>query len=181
MGQPPVGQPHGYPMEQMADGTWRNAQYGFVGNVPPPPISALQPAQPAYYAHPQNPNQNGYSDQNAGSRAPNRYMPGYTLSTITEKSTPQMAGAHSPPLPNTPSIGGLTPASFKTEELAGYYTAPASEGASSGAREAQGVVGDSKDARRPYYGVQTGNENGGASTNAQQPPTTNENPPSYWI
>jgi len=177
----PVGQPHGYPMEQMADGTWRNGQYGFVGNVPPPPISALQPAQHAYYAQPQNSNENGYFDPNAGSRAPNRYVPGYTLSTITEKSTPQMLGAHSPPLPNTPSIGALTPASFKTEDLAGYYTAPASEATGASGREAQAVVGDSRDARRPYYGVQTRNENGGTPTNTQQHPTTNGKPASYWI
>ncbi|KIM38675.1 hypothetical protein M413DRAFT_447636 [Hebeloma cylindrosporum] len=177
----PVGQPHGYPMEQMADGTWRNAQYGFVGNIPPPPITALQPAQQAYYGHPPNPDQNGYYDQGAGGRAPNRYMPGYTLSTITEKSTPQMVGAHSPPLPNSPSIGALTPASFKTEELAGYYTAPASEGMGAGGREAQPGLGDARDARKPYYGVQTKNENGGTPTNTSQPPTTNGKPASYWI
>jgi len=174
----PGYQPHGYPMEQMADGTWRNAQFGFVGNIPPPPITSLQPAQQAYYA------QNEYHDQNAGSRAPNRYVPGYTLSTITEKSTPQV-GAYSPPLPNSPSIGAITPASFKTEELAGYYTAPASQGTVPSGREMQTqqpVVGDSRDVRRPYYGVQTKKENGATTTNTQQTPTSNGKPSSsYWI
>jgi len=179
----PAGQTHGYPMEQTTNGTWQNGRYGFVGNLPPPPMAALQTAQQqqqqAYYGHPQDPNQNAYLDQNASKRAPNRYMPGYTLSTITEKSTPQM-GAYSPPLPNSPSIGANTPASFRTEELGGYPTAPTSDDAGGAG---QPVAGEARDARTPYYGFQPKNEKGG-TPNVQQPQskqTTNGKPSSYWI
>lgn len=73
---------NGYPMEQTRQGTFQNPRYANVG-MPAPAI----PAQDT-------------------SRAPNRYTPGYTLSTITETSSPKMVdgglrtpvgvGAHSP-------------------------------------------------------------------------------------
>jgi hypothetical protein len=63
-------------------------------------------------------------------RAPNRYQPGYTLSTITEKSTPQMADG-TRTMPGTPMSGAAgaplgphSPASIQSE--LGYYTAPGS-------------------------------------------------------
>jgi len=66
-------------------------------------------------------------------RAPNRYLPGYTLSTITEKSTPQMADG-TRTMPGTPmsgAVGGTalgphSPASIQSE--LGYYTAGSSVG-----------------------------------------------------
>ena len=84
--------------------------YGSYGVVP----------HPAYGANTAPPN-----------RAPNRYQPGYTLSTITEKSTPQMADG-TRTMPGTPmsaaaAAGGLalggahSPASMQSD--LGYYTA----------------------------------------------------------
>ncbi|KAF8967542.1 hypothetical protein BDZ97DRAFT_1755965 [Flammula alnicola] len=117
--------PQGYPMEQTQQGAWQNSRYGYVGM--PAPAIPPQPYNGAYhggYAYDQDP-------QTMAPRAPNRYQPGYTLSTITEKSTPRMA--------ETNASLANSPASLQSD--LGYYTAPASEGMSS-----TGSV-----SRRPYF------------------------------
>ncbi|KAF8888149.1 hypothetical protein CPB84DRAFT_1473740 [Gymnopilus junonius] len=107
----------GYPMEQTAQGTWLNGKYAYVGNMPPPPISALSPPVPGMG----NYNQPEYAAPvSPSARAPNRYQPGYTLSTITEKSTPQSR--------KTP-LSANSPASAQSElggggHAAGYYSPP---------------------------------------------------------
>lgn len=96
----------GYYMTQSSThGAWQNPQYGYVG-MPPPPL----PAGYQHYAHQYQDQEYQYYAQNGGiqvmapsySRAPNRYQPGYTLSTITEKSTPR-AGENRSPLAPTPA------------------------------------------------------------------------------
>lgn len=85
----------GYSMIQSNDGmAWHNPHYENV-RMPAPPILS----QPYYHE--------GYSSRYAMhqpqtiDRMSNRYEPGYALSTITERSTPQMG--ESTPLANTPS------------------------------------------------------------------------------
>lgn len=105
------GHGHGYPMEQTHQGTFQNTRYANVG-MPAPSI----PAQDA-------------------SMSPNRYKPGYALSTITEKSTPsRMAdgglrtpvgvGAHSPA--SVMSGGSVLPG--PPTDMGEYYAASPSMG-----------------------------------------------------
>ncbi|PPR04849.1 hypothetical protein CVT24_007237 [Panaeolus cyanescens] len=111
----------GYYMTQSsAHGAWQNPQYGFVG-MPPPPL-------PSGYAYQYPDQQHQYYTQDGGiqvvappyNRAPNRYQPGYTLSTITEKSTPQMGENRTPLAP--------TPASIPSELGSSTYNGSASGG-----------------------------------------------------
>ncbi|CAA7269825.1 unnamed protein product [Cyclocybe aegerita] len=128
----------GYAMRQAGDGTWQNTRYGHVGMAPPP-----MPPQPMYgynaypYGAPQMSGAPSAYHPPQG-HAPNRYLPGDTLSTITERSTPQMSEGRTP-LVNSP-------ASLQSE--LGYYTAPASEAAgstmSNDARGGYGVQIESK-------------------------------------
>jgi hypothetical protein len=87
--------------------SWHNPRYENVG-MPAPPI----PSQPYYHGA----YQSGIGSRTAGG-IPNRYVPGYALSTITERSTPQM-GEGRTPLANSP-------ASYQSELE--YYTAQGSE------------------------------------------------------
>ena len=103
---------NGYSISQSNDGkTWYNQRYENVG-MPAPPI----PPQPYYHGGYQN-GTNSYTTMNQAQRIgriSNRYEPGYALSTITERSTPQM-GEGRTPLANSPS-------SHQQSELE-YYTA----------------------------------------------------------
>ena len=96
---------HGYTITQSGR-LWHNPDYGHVG-VPGPPISF----QPYYH----------------GSRIPDRYEPGYALSTITERSTPQIGEGRTPL--------GNSPASYQSELE--YYTAQGSEASYSVSRPQQ--------------------------------------------
>ena len=82
--------------------SWHNPGYENVG----------MPAPPYYHGA----YQGGIGSRTAGG-IPNRYEPGYALSTITERSTPQM-GDGKTPLANSP-------ASYQSELE--YYTAQGSE------------------------------------------------------
>ncbi|KDR84488.1 hypothetical protein GALMADRAFT_133773 [Galerina marginata CBS 339.88] len=118
-GQPfTQGHAHGYLMEQTSQGTWQNSRYGFIG-MPPPAIPFASPPPGAYH-DPSSPQ----------SRAPNRYQPGYTLSTITEKSTPKMADGTRTPL------AAHSPASGQSE--IGYYTPPPAGSQALGQGQGQG-------------------------------------------
>ncbi|KAF9476791.1 hypothetical protein BDN70DRAFT_923057 [Pholiota conissans] len=120
--------PGGYPLNQTTQGAWHNTRFAYVGNTPPPPIPPSMPPASLPLSHQQ---------QDAAARAPNRYTPGVTLSTITENSTPR-AEAHA-------SLAN-SPASMQEGELP-----PSSEVAGAGAGMAGlGAVG----ARRAYFGVQ---------------------------
>lgn len=112
-----------YPMTQSASGTWQNPCYGYVGGTLPAP-----PTVPASYGDP------------ADARAPNRYVPGMTLSTITEKSTPRL-GAAGASLAASPESG------LSKDLPSGYWTAPSSD-VSSGATRVVGGRG------LPGYSVQ---------------------------
>lgn len=93
---------HGYSITQSGK-LWHNPDY----EHPVPPISS----QPYYH----------------GSRIPNRYVPGYALSTITERSTPQMGEGRT-------SLGN-SPASHQSELE--YHTAQGSEASYSVSRPQQ--------------------------------------------
>ncbi|KAF9550771.1 hypothetical protein CPC08DRAFT_321125 [Agrocybe pediades] len=132
--QPPPGldpnQPYHYPYDP-------NSPYqAYDPNYPPPPN--VPPGSYNPYAAPQSPSYpvyqyGGYYDPNAPpNRAPNRYIPGYTLSTITEKSTPQSFNAnrslkHGPgsfvgSMRGAGGAGGYSPASFAQMSVAGAYS-----------------------------------------------------------
>ena len=107
-------------MNQSNDGkSWHNPRYDYVG-MPAPPI-------PSYY-------RGGYQNdissrstpihQHVTGRTSNRYEPGCALSTITERSTPQM-GEGRTPLANSP-------ASYQSDLE--YHTAQGSEASYSVAR-----------------------------------------------
>ena len=102
-------------MNQSNDGmSWHNPRYEYVG-MPAPSI----PSQPYY----QRGNQNGIGSRAAmqqlqmTGRMSNRYEPGCALSTITERSTPQMGDGRTPL--------GNSPTSYQSDLE--YYTAQGSE------------------------------------------------------
>ena len=105
---------NGYSMTQSNNGkSWHNPRYQNVG-MPAPPI----PSQPYYNGGYQNNIINSrvnHRQHQMPVRIPNRYEPGTALSTITERSTPQM-GEGRTPLANTP-------VSYQQSELEEYYTA----------------------------------------------------------
>ncbi|KAF8179237.1 hypothetical protein BJ912DRAFT_1023912 [Pholiota molesta] len=78
----------GYALDQTQRHGWQNTRYGHIG-TPPPSMPVARPQD----------------------RAPNRYQPGETLSTITEKSTPRLGEAHA-------ALAG-TPGSAQSRELPG--------------------------------------------------------------
>ena len=114
---------NGYHMNQSDDGkSWHNPRYEYVG-MPAPPI-------PSYH-------RGGYQNdislrtpmhqhQMTG-RTSNRYEPGCALSTITERSTPQMGEGRTPL--------GNSPASYQSDLE--YYTAQGSEASYSVSRTPQ--------------------------------------------
>lgn len=96
-----------YPGPQSSQTAWQNPRYGFVG-MPLPAVVGHQSYDPNY---PQQGDMNDPSNM----RAPNRYQHGAnTLSTITEKSTPQHREGQ------VPLANSNSPASLNTD-LA-YYT-----------------------------------------------------------
>ncbi|KAF9535204.1 hypothetical protein CPB83DRAFT_889107 [Crepidotus variabilis] len=115
------------PQAHGVNGQYDYSQFGYGLNGAPPPSFYA----PSYHGQP---SQGPSSYQGVGpNRAPNRYQPGYTLSTITEKSTPQMADGNRT-MPGTPrsgvgalgttGVGAHSPASQQSD--LGYYTAPGS-------------------------------------------------------
>jgi hypothetical protein len=103
---------NGYPMNYSNDGnTWHNPRYDYVG-MPAPPI----PSYHRGYQNDNNPRTPIHQHLMTG-RTSNRYEPGCALSTITERSTPQM-GEGRTPLANSP-------ASYQSDLE--YHTAQGSE------------------------------------------------------
>jgi len=103
---------NGYHMNQSNDGkTWHNPRYDFVG-MPAPPI----PSHLRGHQNDINSRTATHQHQMTG-RTSNRYEPGCALSTITERSTPQM-GEGRTPLANSP-------ASYQSDLE--YHTAQGSE------------------------------------------------------
>ena len=97
-------------MNQSNDGkSWHNPLYDYVG-MPAPPI-------PPYHRGYQNDIGSRSAMHQMTGRTSNRYEPGCALSTITERSTPQM-GEGRTPLANSP-------ASYQSDLE--YYTAQNSE------------------------------------------------------
>lgn len=112
----------GYHMNPSNDGkSWHNPRYDYVGMAAPP--------IPSYHRGYQN-DINSHTpihQQHMAGRAANRYEPGCALSTITERSTPQM-GEGRTPLANSP-------ASYQSDLE--YYTAQGSEAGNSVSRTQQ--------------------------------------------
>ena len=113
---------NGYYMNQSNDGkSWHNPRYEYVG-MPAPPIPSYQRGY-----------QNDISSRTAmhqhqmTGRTSNRYEPGCTLSTITERSTPQMGEGRTPL--------GNSPTSYQSDLE--YYTAQGSEASYSVSRMQQ--------------------------------------------
>ena len=112
----------GYHMNQSNDGrSWHNPRYDYVG-MPAPPILPYHRG----YQNDINSHTPIHQLHMAG-RAANRYEPGCALSTITERSTPQM-GEGRTPLANSP-------ASYQSDLE--YYTAQGSEASYSVSRPQQ--------------------------------------------
>jgi len=104
---------NGYHMNQSDDGkSWHNPRYEYVG-MPAPPI-------PSYHRGHQNDisSRTAMHQHQMAGRTSNRYEPGCALSTITERSTPQMGGEGRTPL-------GNSPVSYQSDLE--YYTAQGSE------------------------------------------------------
>lgn len=100
-------------MNQSNDGkSWHNPRYEYVG-MPPPPIPSFHRGGYQNDVNSRTP----IHQQHMTGRTSNRYEPGCALSTITERSTPQM-GEGRTPLANSP-------ASYQSDLE--YHTAQASE------------------------------------------------------
>jgi hypothetical protein len=134
-------EPYQHSIEQTTDGKWRDFQYDFVENMAPPEMSPPHPAQQIHYTPPQNHYDHGSS----------QYGPGYI---ITGSSSPPMMGLHSPLLMNSSTISVNMLTSLSTEDLSGYYVAPASEYAAQ--KQPLVVVGGPVDEGESHEGIQTG-------------------------
>jgi hypothetical protein len=125
---------NGYHMNQSDDGkSWHNPRYEYVG-MPAPPI-------PSYH---RGGYQNDISSRTAmhqhqmAGRTANRYEPGCALSTITERSTPQMGEGRTPL--------GNSPASYQSDLE--YYTAQGSEASYGVSRQQQEQQSPSSNTQR---------------------------------
>jgi hypothetical protein len=108
-------------MNQSNDGkAWHNPRYDYVGN-PAPPIPYHRGYQNDVNSH------TPIHQQHMTGRAPNRYEPGNTLSTITERSTPQIGEGRTPL--------AYSPASYQSDLE--YHTAQGSEASYSLSRQQQ--------------------------------------------
>jgi len=109
----------GYHLNQSNDGkSWHNPRYDYVG-MAAPPIPYHRGYQNDTNSH------TPIHQQHMAGRASNRYEPGCALSTITERSTPQI-GEGRTPLANSP-------ASYQSDLE--YYTAQGSEASYSVSRQ----------------------------------------------